>query len=436
MLQLLKASFKLQMKFVQILKWLVVITAAATIVLIISCMIPNERIKQHIEQETTQQTILSKMYYCMWGGEHLEDNLMPVVDAFILNCLYNEKSNSFIKDALVYRQYIGDTINLPDALQADVALRAEAKKESDYKSYECYWLGYTAPLRVLLSIMSYRRVVQCFTIFMWMITILTFVYSFIKTGDLWIPLAYYVMLYSINYVTLIHNIYLGGIIFAISSLGICALLSGKVKNHMLFMLVIGCITAYYDYFSVPFVTWGILLCVELYRINEKKITAVLNLCTNSSVGWCVGYGWMILSKTLVALPVNGLNAFKVFAERFLIETVDVKSDYGPSVWRMITCLHPLSTFSKGGIQVLLLIMLLSVIYFMIQDRKNYIIYIAYMLIGISPMVWFWVFKGHIHHYFLDYRTLAISVFAWAMSVAYYSRKYAHRSKLRTNISED
>lgn len=41
----------------------------------------------------------------------------------------------------------------------------------------------------------------------------------------------------------------------------------------------------------------------------------------------------------------------------------------------------------------------------VGDRK----YILLGLIGLSPLVWYIVFKGHIHHAWVDYRMMFISV---------------------------
>ena len=79
------------------------------------------------------------------------------------------------------------------------------------------------------------------------------------------------------------------------------------------------------------------------------------------------------------------------------------------VWVLIKELQPLALFSQTYVKAVFVAIMLIVFFSVcVVMYKRKCVPIS-LLIGVAPLAWFYVFKSHIHHVHIDYRTLFLTV---------------------------
>lgn len=191
------------------------------------------------------------------------------------------------------------------------------------------------------------------------------------------------------------------------------------KENFIFLLS-GMMTSYVDFLTYPLVTLGFLLIFCCLISNDDHIVRKLLLKTFL---WGVGYLGMWLGKWFLASIVLKENIVKEAILQILFRVSNDVSDIG--IIENVNCYDALarnlSVLTEPGIVVINFILIVAVLVRGVKHTNEKVtgkILLSLFLIGCLPFLWITIVVNHSYvHYWMVYRILGISFFAWESVIA-------------------
>lgn len=179
----------------------------------------------------------------------------------------------------------------------------------------------------------------------------------------------------------------------------------KIKDFSLYVFAVGCITNYFDYFTVPLVPFGVISSIYLLKLMEEKKDwkyYLVFLIKNSFI-WLIGYAgtwifkWILYDITIV--DVNSMVNIGFTQIFYRIERTNDFSLYD----NYISCI--IDMISKSLLYTLISFgILLSFNKFKIKFMKSKKNIISFLVLSLYPIVWYLFTANHILiHYIFVYR---------------------------------
>ncbi len=371
--------------------------------------------------------------------EHLSTRLDNYTDSIMINTACYDGNESLVNKAMLnyhyetygespFYSFINDT---PTLCKRSV-------------SYARYWHGYLLVLKPLLCIFEYSSLRRInFFLQITLFACIALMMYFRKLKQYILPiLGMYIVLSpitigkSLQYSTM----------FYITTFTIIYLLyknySFKDKDYLFyFMLIVGCITSYFDFLTYPIVS----LCVSLVFLglnsNNSEITgkeAVESIIIGSA-SWAIGYIGMWAGKWIFASLLTDNNVIKDAILSAIYRLSRETSDSG--IYEKINTLLCLKNnitilvsplYLLIGVSWTVFISIISKFTFSRCTNENTIkIRIIYfLLIGFIPLLWIILMCNHSFvHSWMTYRNLSSSVLAWECALVeltnYYRIKQAN-----------
>ncbi len=416
--------FSIRIQPLKLLKYFLIMVFTGGLLLILVFMLPSERIKEHIAIDS-EQIIREGNYPCLGiiNGAYRLDNY---TDALLLMFNYLSDNSTPIYDA-----FVAD-VRYEDGKEGIYALAAVLQDDSWGEETSCHrgsnWLGMNIILRPLLYFFSFVQcrlllhIVSCFALIVTICLITKRLGGYYAVG-------FGITMVAFGIYTLSLSFSLGIFCVLIACGVICYILMRKDIDinilHMMF--VAGILTAYFDWLSIPLVTWGLPMLIflaDLYENNKNLgFNQYFNKVFQSGIGWCLGYAGMIISKCLIATLVEGSGALSFFVQRVKADmakrTVD---EFLELIRRLMACVFPLNLKATSGKWFLAIIALVFILYIiaLIMSKKRMSFNLLTMCVGIMPFIYYIYLSGHVNHTHIEFRSMMITFFAvWILSKPLY-----------------
>ena len=305
---------------------------------------------------------------------------------------------------------------LEDFLNGDVNVSIE---------YARYWHGYLVLLRPLLIFFNITEIRQIlFIIFCVLLT--WFAILLKKQFGLDVAVVFVYALISIGYFFESYSLQ-GAPVFLVMMISSLILLKNinKIKDINLFMFIVGCITNFVDYLTVPILTLCIPLIIYMLYKNkteEMEDKKALKMILKASTAWCVGYAGTWFAKWLIYDLLYDSNLIKSALHQVAFRANGKNSHYGlPFDQTMIYFLTKISIYVVGFITY---IYFRECIFMSKAEKKEEIkLNVPTILIGLYPLMWFLVLQNHTtRHLHFSYRNIVVSVIIILICIEKFVRK--------------
>lgn len=399
------------------------------LLLVASNLLPDEKIRDNIENSV--ESFSTAGDYPYMGIEDVPHALDNWTEASLLNAMYVADDNIPLYSAFVFKNYFSADLTGVQRLEK-LMEKKDAAVNEDFQERTSNWIGYTAILRLLMCFFTYDtcRNLLNVMVFILLFTVLVIVGRYSRKISIALLITFSLFHFYILSLEFSQGIFC--VIIALFS--ILYIFKKEISDYCLFFFIIALLSAYFDWFSIPFVTYGLPLICIIYKNNSKNkvlLVELLNIIWNSSLGWAIGYFIMILSKAIPVYWVTGINPISFFVERIAADTsVTSDTSFIFQICDLLKCVLPFSLLKDEiiyGVVVFLIVLSIAIIILYKGIRTENI---GYFIIMFSPIPWYLVFRGHIGHIGIDYRTFMISSFALLMLVSNFIEYRLKRKETR------
>ena len=284
--------------------------------------------------------------------------------------------------------------------------------------YARYWHGYLIFLRPLLILFNINQIRIMLTIIL-IILACILAYLIYKKINIIISIIFLTSLLGVEYFYLGFSMQ-GVFIFLITMISSTILVERyeKIKDFGMLFFIIGMLTNFFDFLTVPMVTYAIPLTLyfllkrrENNELNAKKI--IIDIIKYGAL-WGIGYGATWFTKWALTDILIGKN---------IISTALMQVSYRSNGYKTYNVLKVIGRnmiyiISQLLVNVIITI-LLAKLYEIIKMKKvekisitNKEIFIAilpYILISIMPFIWYALLQNHsYYHAFFTYRNLILT----------------------------
>lgn len=394
--------------FITMLTLFVAIIAGALLLLAVY-LLPTHEMKANARRSTAIYDY-EGVYPQLMSGYKMSQ-LDNCTDAtMVLNAIY-PGSDNIIDDAMnVYRiEYRERT---PVGSLTDFA--NDVKKETHTLKYSRYWHGYLVLLKPLLLFFDIAdiRVINMCLFFSLLIYILLLMQK--KEMGNYIP-HFLIAILLLNPLTIPLSLQFSTVSYIMLLAVLCVIRKGKWEwNQMIFFyLIIGILTAYFDFLTFPLV--GLYFPMIFMLMKEKSWKKGTQIVIFGSIMWIIGYAAMWSGKWLIGSFLTGSNffadAFGRAAEYTNMEYGDGKVNTLQVIIKNIGVLIKWP-FVIGGVGVLgWLIKGVLPIKKSLIDKARWLV--PFGLIMVAPICWYIAAGTHSYiHYWFTYRELCVSILAF------------------------
>ncbi len=344
-------------------------------------------------------------------------------DAILLNILYHFDSEHPISSSLKASYYYTDTHNENANL-----LTAVTSEVTPTYNYLRYWHGSTVLIRPLLTFLNIRQIYILFAVLLSILTVILLAMLFRQKCPACaravllalISVSFWYIPMSLEYIWCF-------LIMLIAGIGITLLY--KKNNYVsgLFFLLIGNITAYFDFLTTETLTLLFplsLLLILMYKNNQLcDVKAGFKIIILDSVSWGIGYLSAWLAKWSITSIALGRN---IFTEALSSASVRVNGNTGnahgaalsvSALLRNISCLFPFNFIkSRSYAYAIGFFLLLLVVYYLFRknEKKNIMPRLLTALFIIPYLRYLTLANHSFLHYFFTYRAQFASIFCLYM----------------------
>ena len=411
--------------FVLILSFIVLLT--------VSCIFPSKYIKENVEQSSKSLSQEGNRLRTKIIGRDTIMEFDNYTDALMINTAYSIDNKTPLYSSFVARKnYIPE---ITEKIYEDTS--GELKSASKYEhhnevgeledtvngeklesfEYARYWHGYLTVLRPLLLIANLGQIRIIFTIVLFLLFIV-FAYLIYKKINLTVAAIFTMGLISIEYFYLGFSMQ-GIFIFFITMISSIILLAknGKMENLSIFFFAIGMLTNFFDFLTVPMVTYAIpMILYFLLKQKEEKVTVKNVLIDSIKYGmlWGIGYGLTWIIKWILVDFIYNKDIVKTaIAQVFYRSTGTNKIKFSESIKRNF---EYEAKFLPITIVITFIIIDIELAIGKLKIKtnkfniKSYIIEILpYLILGVMPIIWYSILKDHSYkHAFFTYRNILIT----------------------------
>lgn len=388
-------------------------------------LIPRSAIRKHTMESA--EYFLEKPVFYRVVKQDPASNIDHYADAILLNILYHFDSAHPVTSPLTSSYYYTETHNENENLYT--ALTSDVTPTYDYFRY---WHGSTIFIRPLLTILNIKQIYILFAIILTVLFVILFK-KLMKSGHMICAWSMSVALFSVSFwfIPMSLEYIWCFLIMLIASILTIFLYQKKQEVSGLFFLLVGNITAYFDFLSTETITllFPLALLLILMQENNRLSDAKtgFKIILSRSACWGGGYLASWIAKWSITSIVLKRN---IFAQALSSASTRVNGDadslHGPvlsinAFLRNIACIFPFN-FMKGYgyIAAIGVFVLLLMVYYLFRrnEKKNYIPWLFTVLYCI-PYIRFLTLANHAFlHYFFTYRAQFASIFCLCM-IFYY-----------------
>lgn len=425
MVSIIKISIKPQKIFISLITTLLLLFTAVIIgtsALILAFSIPTKNIETNIYESAkiiySYKEIHPVLY--KWCNSRLDNYTDSLI---MLESAYNGDNKSIIKRALIiYRNVAKD--NNPAISLINHYFYLIPFDSIDI--YTRYWNGQLIISKPLFNFFSYNKI-RTINGFIQVITLLLIVLLLIKKN-----LKQYVIPYTIVYFMLMPIMLMLNFHFSccyyIFSFGTILLLLMKEKilksSSMYIFLLLGILTAYFDFLTYPLSTYGIPILIYLIIINKYCIEEKLYFIFRNFIYWIIGYSGMWISKWIMAYLIANYDYSDAINQLILRTTkYNLYQHYHYIVNTFDGIISQFELFFFTPISIFAFIFILYNIYLIKKNKCNINkieickLIFPYIIIAILPILWYSCTTNHsiVHAYYAN-KALSITLIAMLFAI--------------------
>lgn len=253
--------------------------------LYVTSLIPASALKTKVSESAEILLKQGNNYLVPVANKNMYIKFDNYTDALMINTAYSIDSKNPLTSSLVCRKnYIPGTTKIE--YQDTVSELKSASKYSELDQvgelndtvrgeieesfeYARYWHGYLVPLRILLCIFNINEIRILF-ILLFLVLITTLMVLITKKINIYAMLVFLVALTSVEYFYIGISLQ-GSSIFFIAMIASIILIYryNKIKDFPLLFLVVGSLTSFFDFLTVPLLTLGIPFAI-FFLIKRKR----------------------------------------------------------------------------------------------------------------------------------------------------------------------
>lgn len=422
-----KSLFKYIMTFIiTISAFMLLLTAASSI--------PSRYIYENVKKSSEillnegNRKIIYIPYRC---GNMQFDNY---TDALMINTAYSIDTTKPLFSAFIARKNYIPNVTTEVYQDQPGELRSSSKykyhnevgelndlvnnEKTESFEYARYWHGYLILLRPLLVVFNLAQIRIILTCVLIILCIIFTILLYKKTNIVNV-IIFSTGLLGVEYFYLGFSLQ-GIFVFLIMMIASIILLCkyDKNKNYFTFFFVIGMLTNFFDFLTVPIVTYAIptiILFILMHKEeNSIKIETTLKMILIYGIAWGTGYGLTWASKWILTDLIFKRNMLFT-----ALQQVAYRSN-GTANFNVLDVINENVNYMRISIFISTFFTILIILIKMwIDDKKitfssNNIkntwhkIFI-YFIIGIIPIIWYMLLQNHsYYHAFFTYRNLLIS----------------------------
>lgn len=358
---------------------------------ILACIIPHRYIDTNIRE--SMEILNSEGRFPMIKNIPLygKDN---ITDGSMYNIAISGYDMSYFEEAIMnpWSYSYNDKIHT-----AEYGLRTLNTQNGtiERQSYGRYWHGYQVPLRILSIFFNIReqRIFHC--ILLWSIFLLLTYVIYLKLGK-FVSIGWFLTLLICGFPVVPLSLqYIGCYYITFISVFII-LLKPKFSSNFILFFIIGGLTSYIDFLTVPLIT----LCIPAIfscLLNNKNLTwRCLFLII---IFWGLGYVSIWASKWIIQFLYLGNDALNMVIHAGEAHTIIPFLPAGINhKYFLITC------------ELLSIVLLVDISIYLSKKNKTSQVKKLFF-ISIIPFVWYFVFLGHnVCHIWFTYRSLTTTIY--------------------------
>ena len=257
--------------------------------LYVTSLIPSSVLKTKVSESAEILLKQGNNYLVPIANKNRYIKFDNYTDALMINTAYSiDSKNPLISSLVCRKNYIPGTTKIE--YQDTVSELKSASKYSELDQvgelndtingdieesfeYARYWHGYLVPLRILLCIFNITEIRILF-ILLFLVLIITLMILISKKINIYAMLVFLVSLTSVEYFYIGVSLQ-GSSIFFITMIASIILIYryNKIKDFPLLFLVVGSLTSFFDFLTVPLLTLGIPFAI-FFLIKRKRRTNI------------------------------------------------------------------------------------------------------------------------------------------------------------------
>lgn len=357
-----------------------------------------------------------------------------------LDFLYNGMRRGGVDTAFAnWELYEGETGI--DHLLNDMSGEYELDNEN-YTQRPTYWCGYRIFTLIGLNITDYFTARNFNWIFHWIVAALMIAFL-IYNKEYKALVAFLAAFFSANIWVYYKGFTSGGFVVSIALLSYMVYQmhgkKGEKYDTLEFFAIVGALTSYFDWFSNPLLSFGILMTLFIFNSQESNVKQ-FNLLWNGGLGWLIGYGYMLSLRQIMSIVFLGKDAILYFMDT-ANKKVNVSNglvskiqDTVNALWGVVTRLTPFNFISNRVLLAAIVgLVVLMVLIMQIVCRKEMKVWLLNFMF-LLPVIWFFTFSNFtvIHAVFV-YKLFYISVCAFVL-MAFCFVEYMLNNNLKRGIS--
>ncbi len=402
---------------IKILFTIIIITFFEYLTLFLVASIPQDYIAKHVDESA--DILLEKSVFFYLNENDTASRIDRYADSILLNIAYSYNSEkpmeSVARSSYYHKDTQNENQNLKDAVE---------KKLSANTDYIRYWHGSNTIVKPLLLFTNINGIyiinASTIAILLFLLLILlrkrinliTSIWMFVSC----IGISIWYVPFSLEYTW---NI----ILMLIATTLSLFIHSKKLSTCLCFFVIVGNITAFFDFLSTETITFSIpITCILLLKAKEDELKNTKNYMTliiKTGLAWLTGYISAWLMKWSIASVVLQTNAFQLALQQASMringetEHISLFTQTIGAVIRNASCLFPFSFIQNHSFVVILVITgSIAIFYYLFKKEKDSALPTALFLIAIIPYIRFLLISNHSYlHYFFTYRAQLASIFA-------------------------
>ena len=377
-------------------------------------MLPTGRMLTNVAESI--ETIDTEGGSFTWAPGYAGSRLDGFTDNIMLQTAVYQGGEGALREAMLNRR-----MNFPKAqLSPGNALinYVYGARNGQAESYGRYWHGYLLFLKPLLLFFTLSDIRMFLMMAQWCLAAAVMLLACRKGGiRLGLPLGAAILCLnpvstamSMQY----SSIYLLMLVFSLWELSWD---SFSRENGWILYLVLGILTAFFDFLTYPPVAFGICVSLEILVSRQTGKEKCLGLL-RSGLAWGFGYAGMWGGKWLIGTLLTGQNilsdALETVGYRSGAQVNSLEGAADTGLFRVLG--KNLGVYGSSA-YVLLFALLLAVFLLLLAFRKYRFapdkqLLAPLGLTALIPFTWYFVLQNHSSvHYWMTYRDLSITVMA-------------------------
>ncbi len=380
------------------IKVFVLLIASYFVFAVLSCLLPDKTIKAHIAQSAPGLAEEGSYPNAIITWDQCQmDNF---TDALIMNQIYNIDRKHPVRSAMIVNRSSEGGL---DWDQPGLLLRRVHGEELKSNQYSRYWHGNTFLFRFVLLLMDFNMLRWTLYLISGLLMVMLLCAYYPEAGTLKTMVLSFGFLVTCGFVTQFSMQFFP--VLALTLIGsLLVIKRDKSKDFGLLFFIVGSLTCYFDLLTAPLLTLGIPLAVMLSLNKESQFDLKRNLLTiiKLILLWGLGFALTFFMKWVLASLILGQN---VLADAYEVSLYRMDTeDY--TRWDALS-----RNFKMIPLwMIIVAVAVLIVIDVVRHKRLNCKKALAYLWVGVMPLVWYLLLSNHSYiHWWFTYRLLAITI---------------------------